>query len=264
MSRRPFSIPLRLLLLVILMGGPLLEGCPSGAQAPDMKAVEAKLDQLQQDIDLLEEINRLSLTKAQLESLITQVEALHKAMQARQAGRLDILNLLQALLEEQKAALLKDEPVPPAVVRQIDTQVEKLKAYDTETDQELLRFAVPLKEILTPEQVDILTWVSEARLQALEYIEWMRTMSEEDYQAEAEVNAEALAEGRNITKEQILDLYATARVMSDEEYTQAKDRLADMLVPALRQDAESIDLVLIRRMQPERLPIVLRERLAAM
>ena len=183
---------------------------------------------------------------------------------ARQAARLDILNLLQALLEEQRAGLLKDEPLPPAVSRQIDTQVGKLQAYDAETEQELLTLAAPLEEILEPEQIDILTWVSEARLQALEYIEWVRTMSEDDYKLEAEMNAETLAEGRDITKAQVLDIYTTARAMGAEEYEQAKLRLADQLLPATRQDIESIDLVLIRRMQPERLPIVLRERLAQM
>jgi len=254
----------RTLLVILLATGALAVGCVSGAQDRDVDAGQERLSQLQQDIDLLREFNRLELTKAQLQGLVAQVDALHEAMRARDAGRLDIMNQLQALLEEQRAALLRDESVPPAVSRQIDLQVEKLQAYDEESEKQLVKFAQPIKDLLKPEQLDILTWVSEARLQAIEYLDWARTMSDDDFKAEAEVNAEGLAEKRDITKVEILDIYRTARAMSEEEYQRAKGQLADRLVPAFRDDSLPLDLVLIRRLQPDRVPIVLKEKLAQM
>ncbi len=263
--KRPLSSFLKPTLAVaVLCVAVLSVGCVSTAQDRTPDAVEARLSDLQQDISLLEEFNRLQLTREQLQGLIAQTDALHEAMAARKTQRLDILNLLQALLEEQRSALLKDEPVAPAIVRQIGDQTERLQAFDQATDQELVRFAKPIKDLLSPEQVDILTWVSEARLQASEYLDWVRTMSEEDYKAEADVNAEGLAEGRPITKAEILDIYRTARGMDEAEYTQAKGKLADKLAPAFRDDATPLDLVLIQRLQPERVPAVLKEKLAQM
>jgi hypothetical protein len=254
----------RTLLVLFLAAAAFAVGCLSGAQNQDMTAVENRLNDLQQDIDLLQEFNRLDLTKEQLQALTVQVDAIHDAMRAREGRRLDILNLLQALLEEQRAALLKDQPAPPAVCRQIEIETDKLKEFDQASDQELLKFAKPIKDLLKPEQVDILTWVSEARLQAAEHLDWVRFMSEADFKTEAEVDAEGLAEGRAITKAEIIDIYGTARAMDEKEYTQAKGKLADQLLPAFRDDTTPVDPVLIRRMQPERVPIVLKEKLAQM
>ena len=264
MTRSLIPLAKRTLTILLLVGGVFAVGCLSGAQDPEGQAVQQRLDELQQDIDLLEEFNRLELTKEQLQALTAQVDALHEAMQGRNALRLDILNRLQALLEEQRAALVKDEPAPEAVCRQIEDQTDKLKEFDQATDQELLKLAEPIKAILKPEQIDILTWVSEAQLQSAEYLDWVRTMSEEDYKAEAEVNAEGLAEGRAITKEEIIDIYRTARGMDEGEYARGKQALAEKLVPAFRDDSTPIDLVLVQRLQPERVPIVLKEKLAQM
>jgi hypothetical protein len=253
-------LPAGSLLLVALLS----VGCMSTAQDRDADSLEARLSEVREDIALLEEFNRLELTKPQLQSLVEQTDALHGAMAARKALRMDILNLLQALLEEQRTSLLKDEPIAPALARQVDDQTLRLQEFDQATDQELLRFAGPLKELLSPAQVDILTWASEARLQASEYLDWVRSMSAEDFEAEAEMNAEGLAEGRAITKEEILDLYRTARGMGDDEYAQAKDVLADKLAAAFRDDSTPLDLVLIQRLQPDRVPVVLKEKLAQM
>lgn len=254
----------RIALLAFLASVFLVVGCLSGAQVSDVKAAEERLRALQEDIALLEEFNRLDLTREQLQALLTQVEAMHETMRQRDLLRLDILQALEALLDERRTALLNDQPPPPAVTRQIQMQTEKLEAFDRATQEELLKFAQPIKAILKPDQLDILTWVSEARLQAAEYLDWVRSMSEEDFKAEAEVNAEGLAENRQITKEEILDIYRTARAMDAQEYEQAKGKLADKLVPAFRDDTGSIDLVLVQRLQPERVPTVLREKLARM
>jgi hypothetical protein len=258
------SLLKRALTLLSLAAAVLAVGCLSGAQDRDADALETRLNELQQDIDLLQEFNRLQLTKEQLQGLIGQVDAIHEAMNARKVLRADILNRLQALLEEQRAALVKDQPAAPAVCEQIELQTEKLQEFDAATGKELVRFAEPIKGLLRPEQVDILTWVSEARLQAAESLEWIREMTAEDFKAEAEVNAEGLAEGRDITKEEILDIYRTVRAMGEDEWAQAKGKLADKLVPAFRDDSMPIDLVLIQRLQPKRLPTVLKEKLAQM
>jgi hypothetical protein len=258
------SLIRRTLTLLSLASAVFAVGCLSGAQDRDSDAPEARLNELQQDIDLLQEFNRLQLTKEQLQGLIGQVDAIHAAMGARRALRADILSRLQALLEEQRAALVKDQPAAPAVCEQIELQTEKLQEFDQATTNELIRFAEPVKAVLKPDQIDILTWVSEARLQAGESLEWMRTMSAEDFKTEAEVNAAGLAENRDMTKEEVLDIYRTARAMGDDEWAQAKGKLADKLVPAFRDDSAPIDLVLIQRLQPARVPVVLKEKLAQM
>jgi len=258
------SLLRRALTLLSLGAAVLAMGCLSGAQDRGADTLEARLNDLQQDIDLLQEFNRLQLTKEQLQGLIGQVDAIHEAMAARKVLRADILNRLQPLLEEQRGALLKDEPAPPAVCQQIELQTDKLQEFDQATTTELLRFVGPVKDILKPEQLDILTWVSEARLQAAESLDWIRTMSAEDFKAEAEVNAAGLAENRDITKEEILDIYRSARALSEEEWAQTKGRLADRLVPAFRDDSIPVDVVLVQRLQPDRVPIILKEKLAQM
>jgi hypothetical protein len=52
--------------------------------------------------------------------------------------------------------------------------------------------------------------------------------------------------------------------MGDDEYAQAKDVLADKLAAAFRDDSTPLDLVLIQRLQPDRVPVVLKEKLAQM
>lgn len=245
-----------------ILAAVLSVGCISTAQDPSSDALEARLTDLRQDIALLEEFNRLELTREQLQGLVAQTDALHQAVAARKAQRLDILNRLQALLDEQRSALVADQSVAPAVLRQIADQEEQLQAFDHASDAELMRFVAPLKELLSPAQVDILTWASEARLQAAEYLDWVRAMTEDDFKAEADVNAEGLAEGRAITQAEILDIYQTARAMDETEYQQGKDKLADKLSPAFRDDTTPLDLVLIQRLQPDRVPIVLKEKLA--
>ena len=262
MDRPPYSFLRTTSAAILLLAAVLSVGCVSTAQDRDLEATETRLSDLQEDIALLEEFNRLQLTKEQLQGLVAQTDALHEAMAARKTLRLDILSLLQALLEEQRTALLKDQSVSPAVLRQIDDQTERLQTFDRTTDQELLKFAEPIKGLLSPEQVDILTWASEARLQAAEYLDWVRSMTEDDYKAEADVNAEGLAEGRAISKAEILDIYRTARAMDETEYAKGKDQLADKLAPAFRDDTTPLDLVLIQRLQPDRVPILLKEKLA--
>jgi hypothetical protein len=255
----------RALLGLSLAAWTLTLGCPFARTQERAAPDEAAIGDLQQDIDLLEEFNRLELTKDQTRALITEVEALHAKMKEQQAERAAILTRLKPLLEAKREALLKDEGVPPAVTGGIDQQSKALQQFDQDAEKALREFAPRLQKVLTQPQVDILTWVSEARVQARTLVDFARAMSDQDFKTDAAVNAENLAEGRdNITKEQILEVFRQARTMTDAEFAKDRDKLVEQLIPATRDDTAPIDLVLIRRLEPPRLPAVLRERLAQM
>ncbi len=265
--RRSIRCCQRALLGVMLVACALSVGCPARTQGTDPAEVEVRLQNTQRDIDLLEEINRLELSKEQLTGLIGQVEAIRARVEASEPERVAIMQRLEPLLEAKKAALLKDEGAPDVVDQQIEQQVEALQELDTRLEESLLEFVPRLRGdegVLTEEQVDILTWVSEARMQAMAYVDWAREMSDEDFKTDAEVNAETLAEGRDITKDEILTVFRQAKAMSDEEYERERENLANRLLPAARDETAPIDVILIRRLQAPGLLGVLREKLAQM
>lgn len=257
----------RALLAVMLAACALSLGCPAGTQPPAAGEVETRLQGIQQEIDLLEEINRLELSKEQLTGLIAQVKAIHARVKQSEPERAAIMQRLEPLLEAKRAALLKDEGVPDVIDQQIDQQLEALEEFDRRLEQSLLEFVPRLRGdegVLTEPQVDILTWVSEARMQAMAYLDWAREMSDEDFRTDAEVNAETLAEGREITKDEILTVFRQAKALSDDEYEQQREGLANKLLPAARDETAPIDVILIRRLQAPGLLEVLEAKLARM
>ena len=256
------------LLALLLAGCALSLGCPSArTDEPASNELETRLQGIQQDIGLLAEINRLELTKEQLTGLIVQVEAIQARIKASEPERTAILQRLQPLLEAKKAALLKDEGVPAVVDEQIEQHVDALQEFDQRLEERLVEFVPRLigeNGVLTQPQVDILTWVSEARMQAIAYLDWAREMSEEDFKTDAEVNAETLAEGRDITKDEILAIFRQAKALSEQQYQQERETLADKLLPATRDETEPVGVVLIRRLRASGLSAVLKEKLAQM
>jgi hypothetical protein len=263
----PISMTIRRALGVVALAGCIVAvGCPTArTQERPSSPTEVVVNDLQQDIDLLGDFNRLDLTREQMRELIAEVEAIQARMRENQTKRDAILALLQPHLEAQKAALLKDEPVSPTVTQQIKVLADQLNEFDDKTDRDLVtEFGPRLHKLLTQPQIDILTWVDEARLNALEQLAWARDMTDEEYQAEAQVTAQNLAEGRDITKEKVLDIFRRARAMSEADYGKNRDALAGELLPAMRGEADSIDTVLLHRLQPPRLLSVLGEKLGQM
>jgi hypothetical protein len=255
-------VAMRLSLSAILVLGTVLVGCPGGpAQEPT--EAEQRVAALERDIQLLQEFNRLELTKDELTRLIEVVEEIQAFLDERETHRLDVLSRLTAQLEARREALLRDEPVPLAVSGQIEELRAELLDLDENTEQELLaKFALPIKQVLRPQQVDILTWIGEARAQAIGYLEWAREMTDEEFSGEAGIVAESLAEGRDITADKILEVLRTARELSATEYTAGQTMLADKLLPAVRDEDVPEDLVLVQRMRPPELLPLLREKLA--
>ncbi len=253
----------RVLLGLALAAWAVTLGCPAAkTQERPTSPTEQSVQQLQQDADLLREINRLDLNKDKLRALIAEVEALQARMKDQQARRDAVLERLKPHLEAQKAALLKDEPVPEATTKQIQALSDELQEFNAKADQELAtEFSPRVHQVLSQEQIDILTWVSEARLRAQELLDWAREMSDADFKTDAAVNAQNLAEGRTIGKDKILEVFQQARAMSPDDYAKGRAKLADQLIPATRDDSESVDVVLIRRLQPPRLLAVLGEKL---
>jgi len=266
MTHRISTIVRRALCAVALAGWMVTLGCPTARTQERLPSpTEAAVTALQQDIDLLGDFNRLDLTKEQMRGLIAEVEAIQARMRENQAQRDAVLTMLQPHLEAQKAALLKDEPVPSTVSNQIKVLADQLNQLDAKADRDLVtEFGPRLHKLLSQPQIDILTWVDEARLNALEQLAWARDMTDEEYKTEAEVTAQNLAEGRDITKEQVLDIFRRARAMSEADYAKGKDGLASELLPAMRGETDSIDTVLIHRLQPPRLLPVLGEKLGQM
>jgi len=240
----------------------ILTGCATGQER---EGAEARANDLVQDVSILGEINRLGLSKESLTNLVGVVSEIQEYLSGRNELRDDIWSRLEAQLQAQRDALLKDQPVPMATTRQIEELNAELEDFAVNTDQELLTlFALKVKAVLTPEQVDILTWADEAQMQAVTYLEWVRAMTDEEYKTEAPMAAESLSDGREVTADQVAEILRTARALSDAEYEAGKPMLAKQLVPALRDEEISTDLILVQRMEPPRLLPLLKEKLAQM
>ncbi len=240
----------------------ILGGCAMG-QGPE--GAEARAKDLAQDVNLLSEINRIGLSKDSLTKLVGVVSEIQEYLSGRGELRDDIWSRLEAQLQAQRDALLRDQPVPMATTRQIEELNAELADFAINTEQELLAlFALKVKAVLTPEQIDTLTWADETQMQAVTYLDWVREMTDEEYNTEAPIAAESLSDGREITADQVAEILRTARALGEAEYEAGKSMLAKQLVPALRDDEISTDLILVRRMEPPRLLPLLKAKLAQM
>lgn len=247
------------LALLVCLGGscqpPGLEGAAS--------EVEASVDVLSQDIQILYTLNRLDLKPEQYATLLSIIDRMAAEVAPVQAQREAALKELVPLLTQKRAALLDDKEPEEALEDQInEVQGRADDAYVLQVETRS-KYAAEFRKALSPEQAAIITGADEAATQAAELLNWIRELPEAEYAEEAEANAQELADPEvGLSAEAILRIFSEARKLSAEEYTQKLPGLTAELAKIYMPMPDTADEALADWFGAPRLAVLLRERAA--
>lgn len=241
-----------------------LPGSPVRAQlSPELIETARELDTLAAEIQLLTDLNRLQLTRTQIEALLPVVQQLRTTAIGFEQQRVALLRQLKPLLEQKRELLVRDEQPPEALADQIRGIEDELAELDARAEEALLAYAAPLREILTEPQVAIITGEEDARRQVVELLEWVREMDDETFEREVPPYAEELAVPEvGLSEEEILDLLTVARAMSAEQYARDGEEIRSKLIELFRPAHEAADQIIIAVFLHPAMPRVLQDKLA--
>ncbi len=249
------------LMAMLLMPLALVGSCQ--AQTPENQQDAAELvAQMRQDLNLLETLNRLSLSPQQAEKLLSIATRAREATAAFDAVRQRAAARLLPLLDKQFNFMLQDQQVPAELLEQIGQVELELQQIDEQIAGAPLAFAAEARKILTQPQVLIITGGDEARQAAEEMLIWIRELSVEDFNSEARANAEALADPDiGLDADTVHAIFVKTRTISAEDYARQVQQLAEKLAPLYRSDAAGEDALIAKLLLNERFIPVLRRRM---
>ena len=247
-------------LLMVVMMVPALGQGQGGSVA-----LEAEVKALSADIELLEQINGVGLSADQIRKLI-DIAKRRRAIAAAYLGRkAELLAALAQVLRQKRQLLLGDQPVPETMEDRIARLNTELNALAQAEKQEAEKLVGEVRKLLTPRQVAALTGREEARESALEMLQWLRRLNDAQYEEEAEAAAEELdTPERGLGAAQIRQIFDKARKMSDDEFLQKADALAEQLLPAYSLSEAAETQVIMDFIGHPRLVELLEDKLAAM
>ncbi len=227
--------------------------------------IEAEVKALSQDIELLEQINGVGLSRQQLQKLTEIVRrrmALHESYRPK---RQELLNALAQVLRQKRQLLLADQPVPDAMDERIARLNTELNALTQAERKQAEALVEEVRKLLTPVQLAALTGREEARQSALEMLQWLRRLNDAQYEEEADAAAEELeTPERGLKATDIRKIFDQARKMSEDEFVQRAEKLAEKLLPAYSvSEAAETQMILDLIGHPRLLPL-LQDKLAAM
>ena len=261
----PSCRQVQVLLVVVLLGLAGVSSCQrSSPPAPRPPlASQVAVDDLVTDIELLDTINRLQLTKDQLDSLLDLVDRIEE-LTARYDQRIQGLDSqYQPRLARQRDLLIKDQPPSPQLAEELQQWQQQRQQVSSERAEALHQLIPELRAVLTDSQVQIVSGADEARLQARDMLQWLREMPAAEFQEEARANAEALAAPEiDLNSSALLDIFTTARNMSAEQYRTAQPNLVDRLSPIYGDTAAATDRLLLRLFANGRVRTILAEKAA--
>ena len=244
----------------------LLVAC-AAAQSPAIGAtgVESEVKALSEDIELLQQINGVGLSADQLRQFVEIVKRRAALHQSYAPKRQELLNALAQVLRQKRALLLADKPVPEAMDERIARLNTELNALTQAERQQAEALVGEVRKLLTPVQLAALTGREEARESALEMLQWLRRLNDAQYEEEAQAAAEELeTPERGLTSKDIRKIFDQARKMSEDEFIQQADALAEKLLPAYSvSEAAETQIILDLISHPRLLPL-LQDKLAAM
>ncbi len=246
---------------MLLMPLALVGSCQ--AQTPNnQQDAAASVAQMRQDLNLLETLNRLSLSPQQAEKLLSIATKAQEATAAFDALRQKTAARLLPLLDKQFNFMLQDQQVPAELLEQIGQVELALQQIAEQTAGAPLAFAAEARKILTQPQVLIITGGDEARQAAEEMLIWIRELAAEDFNSEARSNAEALADPDiGLDANTVYAIFVKTRAISAEDYARQVQQLAEKLAPLYRSDATSEDVLIAKLLLNERFIPVLRRRM---
>ena len=239
----------------------ILAGCRP--MPPAEKPVD--IDALRSEIQAIEFINDLSLSRDQVERLINALEELDATLQATREARKASEAELLPLLQQRRRALLAGEDVPAEVRREIATLEARLDGEPWLGAGGESALAKELRGILSQDQLRITSGAGQARADALEMLDGFRSLTPEDFDAEiGPFAANLAADARELTAKQIEALFREARTFGDDEYAVARVKMAEQLEPAFLPVGETADWLLAQSFADPHILPLLREKAAAM
>lgn len=242
-------------------------GQTSATTKPAEQSAElpAAVRDLQEDLHLLGLLNRLQLTPEQVNALLPAVEALQQERARREQQIQATEQELVAALTEQRALALRDQPPPGELETRVQTLQQQVESAVDGLPQALAPQAAAVRAVLTPPQLSILSGQYEAELQGQELLDWLRGLPDSSYTEEASANAEGLADpDKGMDQALLLNLFNTARAMSETDYRTSRAELAQRLAPLYGPPAEETDSLLAQTFSQPRMGQLLREKLAAL
>jgi hypothetical protein len=129
--------------------------------------------------------------------------------------------------------VLLDKPVPTEVQTAVRAAEKKRTDSETRTRTVLGQQAAALiKPLLSAPQVAIATGADEAKLQALDLLDWLRDLGANEYEEEAGATAAGLADPPvGLNADLLLQIFSTARKLPAPDYQESRDELAQRLAP---------------------------------
>jgi hypothetical protein len=242
-------------------GPPAEQGTAATCPAPLLAPPSAKTQQLAEDIRLLQLVNRMQFTPAQIQSILPLVDALavKRAQFDQEAAAVD--QRLESALGDERALLMADKPITAEVQKQVNTLQSERVATQQRAQTEIAQGAAALRKVFTAPQLAIVTGSYEAQLQARELLEWLRTLADNDFSEEAQANAEGLAvPEKGLDTQLLLNLFNTARKLSAADFARQEDELAQSLAPAYGLSEAEANGRIAGAFGSARMPALLREK----
>jgi hypothetical protein len=240
----------------------LTSGCSPrrSAQIPAVVEAPPDIDALYREIQSLEFVRGLDLTKEQAGKLVAALEpfdaTLKQALTERRAREQELVQLLQ----QHKAALLRGESTPEQTATRIaELRQGLLPGRRLEPEQES-NVARAVRAVMTDKQVAAMPASLEARDQARTMLDGFRELSADEFEAQIRPFAQDLvAQSPDVPADQIEALFREARSLSDSEYKESLPKLTQQLLPMFTPSEEATDWLLADAFTQEGMLDVLRQ-----
>ncbi len=251
-----------LLLTMILIALPATNGL---CQDPnDLATIAATLDGLADEMQLIEELNPLQLSAQEITAVLEIVEDAQAVTAPIIADRVAILKQLEPLLRSKRAALIADSQPTADLLAQIAAMDDQLADLDTRLDEAIVASAPRYHDVLTDDQIALVSGVEDARRQVVMLIEVIRDMPADKFNREAPGWARKLEKvDAGLPAQRILDLFIAARNLSAEEYQQQGGVIVNGLMAIYAPRPEIADAMLAHFFADTRMPAILKDKQAA-
>lgn len=235
-----------------------LEQSVARGAAADVQARRAEVRALSDDIALLEELNRLQLTTQQVDGLIDLAKKRRAVTKTFDAKRRQLLDALASLLRQKRTLLLRDQPVPEELEEKVAQLNAELTAIDHAERERALPLVDEVRKVLSRSQLSIILGQFEALESAMEMLQGLRSLPQQEYEDEADAVAEELeAPDQGLTAEKIRGIFDLARRLSDDDFARQRQSLARQLLPAYMPSmAAQAQMILDLLANPRLLPLL--------
>ncbi len=161
-----------------------------------------ELKQLGDEVDMLQLVTNLGLSKEQVTQLAAKVAQINAKRKEYAAKERDVLLKIKSPLDEMKNALINGRPVPDAARMQADSGLKSLEALRKLGWADYDIFVSSAAKVLTPKQVRDIRRSPEARKRAGEMVQDIRFSSPDKYPQIREKLVNELVEVKRIDKQE--------------------------------------------------------------